>query len=143
MSTLLTLQNLSLHYPHKVIFKDVTFTLNQGDKIGVLGLNGHGKSSLFKIIANLVKPDTTVPPFIYDKNKEFTYFYVPQELTNLGAWDVENYFYEFHPEMRDIKIKLNHINEKLGTGEGDFDKLINQQSALYDELLKLGEDRVH
>ena len=51
MSTLLTLQNLSLHYPHKVIFKDVTFTLNQGDKIGVLGLNGHGKSSLFKTIA--------------------------------------------------------------------------------------------
>lgn len=51
MSTLLTLQNLSLHYPHKVIFKDVTFTLNQGDKIGVLGLNGHGKSSLFKVIA--------------------------------------------------------------------------------------------
>lgn len=143
MSTLLTLQNLSLHYPHKVIFKDVTFTLNQGDKIGVLGLNGHGKSSLFKVIAGLVTPDTTVPPFIYDKNKDFTFFYVPQELPNLDNWTIENYFFEFHPEMAKLKKRLDVINEKLGTGEGDFDKLINEQSVLYEELTKLGEDRIH
>ena len=143
MTTLLTLQNLSLHYPHKVIFQDVTFTLNQGDKIGVLGLNGHGKSSLFKVIAGKVTPDTTVPPFIYDKNKDFTYFYVPQELTNLEDWDIENYFFEFHPEMGKLKRRLDKINEQLGTGEGDFDKLINEQSHIYEELTKLGEDKVH
>jgi ATP-binding cassette subfamily F protein uup len=143
MSTLLTLQNLSLHYPHKVIFKDVTFTLNQGDKIGVLGLNGHGKSSLFKVIAGLVTPDTTIPPFIYDKNKDFTFFYVPQELSNLADWNVENYFFEFHPEMGKLKKRLDVINEKLGTGDGDFDKLINEQSHIYEELTKLGEERVH
>lgn len=143
MSTLLTLQNLSLHYPHKVIFKDVTFTLNQGDKIGVLGLNGHGKSSLFKVIAGLVTPDTTTPPFIYDKNKDFTFFYVPQELRNLSEWTVEEYFFEFHPEMGKLKKRLDSINEALGVGEGDFDKLINEQSRLYEELTKLGEDKVH
>ncbi len=143
MTTLLTLQNLNLHYPHKVIFKDVTFTLNQGDKIGVLGLNGHGKSSLFKVIAGLVTPDKSVPPFIYDKNKDFTFFYVPQELTNLADWTVENYFFEFHPEMGSLKRRLDIINEKLGVGEGDFDKLINEQSHIYEELTKLGEDKVH
>ncbi len=143
MTTLLTLQNLSLHYPHKTIFKDVTFTLNQGDKIGVLGLNGHGKSSLFKVIAGLVTPDTTVPPFIYDKNKDFSFFYVPQELPALADWDIENYFYEFYPVMRELKKKLNVIDEKLSLGEGDFEKLVNQQSHIYDELTKLGEDKVH
>ncbi|MBA2404364.1 MAG: ABC-F family ATP-binding cassette domain-containing protein [Bdellovibrionales bacterium] len=143
MTTLLTLQNLSLHYPHKVIFQDVTFTLNQGDKIGVLGLNGHGKSTLFKTIAGLVTPDKTVPPFIYDKNKDFSFFYVPQELTNLGDWTIENYFFEFHPEMKVLKLRLDKINDKLGNGEGDFDKLINEQSHIYEELLKLGEDKVH
>jgi ATP-binding cassette subfamily F protein uup len=143
MTTLLTLQNLSLSYPHKTIFKDVTFTLNQGDKIGVLGLNGHGKSSLFKTIAGLVTPDKAVPPFIYDKNKDFSYFYVPQELTNLADWTVENYFFEFHPEMKVLKIRLDKINEMLGTGEGNFDKLINEQGHLYEELLKLGEDKIH
>lgn len=143
MSTLLTLQNLNLHYPHKVIFEDVTFTLNQGDKIGVLGLNGHGKSSLFKVIAGQVTPDTAVPPFIYDKSKDFTYFYVPQELPNLSDWDIENYFFEFHPEMGKLKRRLDKINEDLGNGEGNFDKLINEQSAIYEELTKLGEDKIH
>ncbi|WP_408095997.1 ABC-F family ATP-binding cassette domain-containing protein [Peredibacter sp. HCB2-198] len=143
MSTLLTLQNLSLHYPHKVIFKDVTFTLNQGDKIGVLGLNGHGKSSLFKVIAGLVTPDTTTPPFIYDKSKDFTFFYVPQELPNLSEWNIENYFFEFHPEMGKLKKRLDKINDQLGMGEGNFDKLINEQSHIYEELTKLGEDKLH
>lgn len=143
MSTLLTLQNLSLHYPHKEIFSNVTFTLNQGDKIGVLGLNGHGKSSLFKIIAGLVTPDTTVPPFIYDKSKDFNYFYVPQELPNLGNWTIENYFYEFRPEMAALKKRLDIVNEKLGNSDGDFDKLINEQTKIYEELTKLGEDRLH
>jgi len=143
MTTLCTLQNLNLSYPHKTIFKDVTFTLNQGDKIGVLGLNGHGKSSLFKVIANQVTPDTTVPPFIYDKSRDFTYFYVPQELPNLADWDVENYFYEFHLEMKNLKKRLDIVNEKLGTGEGNFDKLLNEQAHIYDELLKLGEEKVH
>ncbi|WPU67015.1 ABC-F family ATP-binding cassette domain-containing protein [Peredibacter starrii] len=143
MTTLLTLQNLSLHYPHKIIFKDVTFTLNQGDKIGVLGLNGHGKSSLFKVIAGLVTPDTTTPPFIYDKSKDFTYFYVPQELPNLSDWNIENYFFEFHPEMGKLKRRLDKINEQLGMGEGNFDKLINEQSHIYEELTKLGEDKLH
>ncbi len=143
MTTLLTLQNLSLHYPHKVIFDKVTFTLNQGDKIGVLGLNGHGKSSLFKVIAGLVSPDTTVPPFIYDKNKDFTFFYVPQELSNLSDWTIEEYFFEFHPEMGKLKKKLNEINEKLGHDSANFEKLIDQQTKIYDELAKLGEDRIH
>src|SRR5690606_687085 len=119
-----------------------TFTLNQGDKIGVLGLNGHGKSSLFKVIAGLVTPDTTVPPFIYDKSRDFTFFYVPQELPNLSEWTIEDYFFEFHPEMGKLKKRLDVINTQLGTGEGNFDKLINEQTRIYDELTKLGEDRI-
>jgi ATP-binding cassette subfamily F protein uup len=143
MPTLLNLQNLSLHYPHKIIFEDVIFTLNQGDRIGVLGLNGHGKSSLFKIIAGLVTPDTTVPPFIYDKSKDFTFFYVPQELPHLSDWFVEDYFFEFHPQMGKLKRRLDEINEKLGSGEGDFDKLVSEQSRIYEDLTKLGEEKIH
>lgn len=143
MTTLLNLQNLNLHYPHKLIFKDVTFTLNQGDKVGVLGLNGHGKSSLFKVIAGLVAPDVTTPPFIYDKNKDLTFLYVPQELANLSSWSVENYFFEFYPEMQKLKVRLDEINDKLGSGEENFDKLIHEQGRIYDELHKLGVDKLH
>lgn len=134
MTTLLTLKNLSLTHPHKTIFKEVTFTLNKGDKIGVLGLNGHGKTSLFNIIAGKVQPDTTVPPFVYDKNKEFTYFYVPQELTNIEEWTVEDYYYQFHPEAYAVKLQLNSIAEKLGEENANFDKLLEKQAELFEQL---------
>lgn len=143
MGTLCTLQNLSLHFPHKTIFKDVTFTLNQGDKIGVLGLNGHGKSSLFKILAGQQSPDTTTPPFIYDKARDFSFFLVPQELPALGDYTIETYFYYYYPEMHALKKRLDVINDKLGSGEGDFEKLINEQAKIFDELTKLGDDRLH
>ncbi len=134
MTTLLTLKNLSLTHPHKTIFQEVTFTLNKGDKIGVLGLNGHGKTSLFNIIAGKVQPDTTVPPFTYDKNKDFTFFYVPQELTHIDDWCIEDYYYQFHPIAYAIKLELNTISEQLSTVDAAFDKLLERQAELFEQL---------
>jgi ABC transport system ATP-binding/permease protein len=143
MSTLCTLKNLTLSYPLKTIFKEVNFTLNEGDKIGVLGLNGHGKTSLFKVLAETAKPDSSVPPFVFDKNRDFSLFLVPQELPLHDGITIENYLYEFHPEFKKLKIKLDEINHKLGNGEGDMDKLIDEQGKIYDKLAELGEDRVY
>ena len=140
---LCTLQNLTLTYPLKLIFKDVTFTLNEGDKIGVLGLNGHGKSSLFKIMAGLQTPDTVVPAFIYDRNKDLTIFHVPQELPHLSAVNIENYFYEFYPTFKKAKARLDEIGHKLTAGEGNFEQLLGEQERLYEVLHKEGEDRLH
>lgn len=140
---LCTLQNLTLSYPLKLIFKEVTFTLNEGDKIGVLGLNGHGKSSLFKVMMGLQTPDTTVPPFIFDRNKDLTIFYVPQELPHLTSVSATDYFYEFYPNFKRAKLRLDEIGHKLSAGEGNFETLLAEQERLYEELHKEGEDRLH
>lgn len=143
MKPLCSLQNLSLTYPNKHIFDQVTFTLNQGDKIGVLGLNGHGKSSLFKVLASLAKPDTTVPPFIFDRAKEFSLFYIPQELPNLDGVTIENYLYEFYPEFKELKLKVDAISQKLTEITDGFEPLIEEQTKIYETLTALGEDRIH
>jgi ATP-binding cassette subfamily F protein uup len=142
MTILMTLQNLSLSYPHKTIFNQVTLTLNQGDKIGVLGLNGHGKSSLFKIITGEIAADKTTPPFIYDKNALFSFFCVPQELPALTKWSIEEYFYAFHPNFEKIKLELDSIAHQLTIGEGDFDKLLLRQEFLFEEHRKHQIDQV-
>ncbi|XOB61096.1 ribosomal protection-like ABC-F family protein [Campylobacterota bacterium DY0563] len=54
---LIDLQNISKQYDIKVILKDVNFTLTEGQRIAVIGQNGQGKSTLFKIIMNEVEPD--------------------------------------------------------------------------------------
>jgi len=140
---LLTLQNLTLSFPHKLIFKDVMFTLNEGDKIGVLGLNGHGKSSLFRVMMGLQTPDTTVPQFISDASRDLSVFLVPQELLPWGNLTLEDYFYEYYPRFKVIKARLHDIGDKLTSGEGNFEVLLAEQERLYSELHRDGEDRLH
>ncbi|MEF1306010.1 ATP-binding cassette domain-containing protein, partial [Vibrio owensii] len=51
MSTFLTAQSLTLSHTATPIFKDLTFTIHRGDKIGLIGHNGCGKSSLLKLLS--------------------------------------------------------------------------------------------
>jgi ATP-binding cassette subfamily F protein uup len=54
---LLNIEKMSKSYTDKVLFDAVTLGINEGDKIGVIGINGTGKSTLLKIIAGLEEPD--------------------------------------------------------------------------------------
>ncbi len=143
MSLLYSIQHLTLNFPHKLIFSDVSLDMRQGQKVGLIGLNGHGKSSLLKIIAEELYPDKTTPAFIFDKSKDFSFFYVPQELKNLNDVDVENYFYEFYPNLKDLRVRLDKINSLLLKEDADFDKLIHEQTQLLEKMRSLGDDRLH
>ncbi len=140
MTPICSLKNLTLTFPLKTIFKEVNFTLNQGDRIGVLGLNGHGKSSFFNVLTEEIKPDTTVPPFIYDKSKDYSIFLVPQELPVIKNVSLADYFFEFHPQFKEVKVELDDVEAKMADPDADLDKLIEKQTTLYEKLHSLGED---
>ncbi|HKM18838.1 MAG TPA: ABC-F family ATP-binding cassette domain-containing protein [Aliarcobacter sp.] len=55
---LIDLQNISKQYDIKIILKDANFTLQAGQRVAVIGQNGQGKSTLFKIIMKTVEPDS-------------------------------------------------------------------------------------
>ena len=54
---LLTIENVSKIYGEKQIFNQISFGLNEGDKFGVIGINGTGKSTFLKIFAGVEEPD--------------------------------------------------------------------------------------
>lgn len=54
---LLTLENVSKSYTERMLFDHIGLGINDGDKIGVIGINGTGKSTLLKIIAGLEEPE--------------------------------------------------------------------------------------
>lgn len=58
MSSLIGIHSLSKSFGTQILFKNISFTIVQGDSIGLLGPNGSGKSTLLKIIMNLEKPDS-------------------------------------------------------------------------------------
>lgn len=55
---LITIESISKSYSEKALINDISLGINEGDKIGIVGINGVGKSTLLKIIAGIEKPDT-------------------------------------------------------------------------------------
>ena len=54
---ILNIEHVSKIFGEKVIFDDVSYGIHQGDKIGIIGINGTGKTTILKIIAGLEEPD--------------------------------------------------------------------------------------
>ncbi len=57
MRALLTMKHMTKAYTDKVLFRDVDFSLEEGEKVGIIGINGTGKSTLLKIIAGIEEYD--------------------------------------------------------------------------------------
>ena len=55
---LLSEEQLSINFGSRQLLQDVDFYLNEGDKTGVIGINGTGKSTFLKVLAGLVQPDS-------------------------------------------------------------------------------------
>ena len=71
---LLTIENLSKSFTDRLLFDNVSFGINEEDKVGVIGINGTGKSTLLKIIAGLEEPDSGT----VTKGKKVRISYLPQ-----------------------------------------------------------------
>ncbi|MFM1992234.1 MAG: hypothetical protein RL600_62 [Actinomycetota bacterium] len=57
MAHLLGAENISLEFPTKKVFDGITIGVNDGDRIGIVGRNGDGKSTLLKLLAKRIQPD--------------------------------------------------------------------------------------
>ena len=55
---LVTIEHLTKSYTERLLFDDTSFSINEGEKIGLIGVNGTGKSTLLKIVAGLEEPDS-------------------------------------------------------------------------------------
>ena len=69
---MLRVENVSKSYNGKDVLNNISFSLDEGEKAGIIGLNGIGKTTLLKIIAGDEKPDSG--KIIRDKNSLVGYF---------------------------------------------------------------------
>ena len=132
---ILTATNLELSYGQRVILAGVSLTLEPGEKIGVVGRNGAGKSSMLKIMAGLIPFDSGTVAMT--KGARNGYLHQDPQLdpneTLRGA--AEAAFAELHRLHRE----LDKVFDLMGTAEGDaLDKLLEKQSKLETQMEAAG-----
>ena len=124
------------HPPGKQVLKDISLSFFEGAKIGVVGLNGSGKSSLLKIIAGL---DTEYSGEVSNR-PNLTIGYLPQEPKLDPKKTVKENVMEGCKEAATLLADFEAISAKLGgdiTPE-EMEKLIDKQSVLQDKIDAIG-----
>jgi ATP-binding cassette subfamily F protein 3 len=136
---MITINDISVQFGGTTLFSDVSFAINENDKIALMGKNGAGKSTLLKIIAGQSKPSTgniSAP-------KEAVIAYLPQHLlTTDGATVMEETSKAFG-EIFSMKAEIDEINEQL-TIRTDYEsdaymKLIERVSDLSEKFYAIEE----
>ncbi len=136
---LISAEQITKSYSEKVLLKDISIYLDEGDKIGVIGINGTGKSTLLKIIAQVEKQDSgtiTKKPGIRIEYLEQNPV-LDEKLTIL-----EQVFAGTSKETKDLKTyEAKTILTKLGIEE--FDKPIRTLSGGQKKRVAIASALVH
>ncbi len=128
---MIRLENVSKIYPLGEVLKDVTWELKEGDRIGLVGANGSGKSTQFKIITGEVEP--TSGQVIRSANLKVGYLY--QEFAVTLTNTVREEFNSSFVELNKLQSDLTTIHHKMETATGDaLDKLIHKMDLLQREF---------
>ena len=125
-----TMDRVTRAYGTKVVLKDVSISYYYGAKIGVIGANGSGKSSLFKILAGRdteFSGETTLAP-------GYTIGYLEQEPELTPGKTVMEIVKEGVKEVTDLLAEFDQINEAFGDPDADMDKLCARQGEVQEKL---------
>jgi ATP-binding cassette ChvD family protein len=119
-----------VHKPDKKVLDNIHLSFYYGAKIGVLGLNGSGKSSLLKIIAGIDK--TYIGDITTDKAVSFGY--LPQEPELDESKTVVEIVREGVKPITDMLAEYEGISAKFSDPDADYDKLLARQSVLQEKI---------
>lgn len=132
--TIFTLRSVKKDFGIKEILKDASFSLDEGDKVGLIGVNGSGKSTLLKAIAGL-EPIDSGEIWV---NSGAKIVYLPQQ-PNLdeNRTVLEQVFADGGEQMALVQ-EYEEISDKLAHGQGDLDKLMARLSKVSQQIEALG-----
>jgi len=129
---LLTLSNIAKRFDDQVIIEEGSLAVSEGDKIGLVGRNGTGKTTLFNIICGRLRADSGAIDF----KKGIRIGTVAQELNGHQEQSLYEFCFLAHPEVNDIRLQMAKL-EPLVIGDNPPAEMVNEYHLLtqrYDEL---------
>jgi len=106
---MLNIHNLSVSFQGEYLFEDITFRLGAGDRIGLIGKNGAGKSTMLKILSKEMEPDTG--QIAADKNLSIGF--LKQDIDFVLGRTVLEEAYEAFKDIKILEAKIDDINHQL------------------------------
>jgi ATP-binding cassette subfamily F protein 3 len=111
-------ENLSKRYGEQTLFENIAFKINRKERVGLVGRNGHGKTTLFRLIAGLEEPDEgtiSIP-------RNYRIGYVRQEIDFAGETVFQEALRALPPDAADQAWRVEKILAGLGFGPADLGK---------------------
>lgn len=117
--TLLAAENIFKRYNDQVIFDGVSFTINSSDRIGLVGRNGIGKTTLFELLAGSIEADTGT----ITRAKNCLLDYVPQDKTAVREISLFDFVASARQDLLDMRRRITVLEEQLSVAPDDRDSL--------------------
>nr|WP_321226516.1 ABC-F family ATP-binding cassette domain-containing protein [uncultured Psychroserpens sp.] len=121
---MLNIHNLSISFQGEYLFEDITFKLSPGDRIGLIGKNGAGKSTMLKILSKELEPDSG--QIAADKNLSFGF--LKQDIDFVLGKTVLQESYEAFKEIKELEAKMEYVNTQLA-------ERTDYESEIYHQLM--------
>ena len=136
---MITVNDIAVEFGGTTLFSDVTFAINENDKIALMGKNGAGKSTLLKIVAGANKPTRggiSAP-------SDAVIAYLPQHLLTSDNCTVMEETSKAFSDVLNMKKEIDEINEQLTIRtdyeSDDYMKLIERVSELSEKFYSIEE----
>jgi ATP-binding cassette subfamily F protein 3 len=128
---MITILNLSKNYGKKVLFQNISITINNGEKIGLIGPNGTGKSTLFSLILGETEPSSGD----VQVNRNLRIGYLPQESSFHSEHTVLSELTEGDKTIVALKKEKEELEEKNLAGTDRYGEVVHEMETLgYFEL---------
>jgi ATP-binding cassette, subfamily F, member 3 len=129
---MLNIHNLSVSFGGTYLFEEVTFRLGAGDRVGLVGKNGAGKSTMLKMLAGDFKADSGT----IATEKEVKIGFLRQDIDFVKGRTVLDEAYQAFEEIKKLEVQIDKINHQLVT-RTDY------ESEAYSELIEKLSDFQH
>jgi len=129
---MLNVHNLSVSFQGEYLFEEVAFMLNAGDRVGLIGKNGAGKSTMLKLLSRQLKPDSGT----IAADKDVRIGFLKQDIDFVKGRTILEEAYQAFGEIKTLEQKLDDIHHQIET-RTDY------ESESYHNLLDMLSDYTH
>lgn len=130
----LSVRNLTMTFIERNLFTDVSFDVEERDKVGFIGANGVGKTTLFKILNGEISPVSGTVTF----SKNVCPGYMEQHACNNPRADVYHELLSVFDYLSNMETEISALAHQIDNKSGNLDELVERQTMLIEQFERAG-----